>query len=334
MNAEDQHYSETSPRYLSLMNNAKALPSLITAVVHPCDDVSLGGALEAMQAGLIAPILVGPEARIRATAKQYGLDLSRFTTYRDGLPQANLPHAVPPFSIVNTTHSHQSAEVAVLLVRQGQAHALMKGSLHTDELLKAILDKQNGLRTGRRLSHVFVMDVPNYHKPLLLTDGAVNIEPNLMDKADIVQNAIELAHALGITEPKVAILSAVETINPALPSTLDAAALCKMADRKQIKGGILDGPLAFDNAISAEAAHNKGITSAVSGDADILLAPNLEAGNMLAKQLTYLAGAHSAGIVLGARVPVMLTSRADNELSRLASAAVAVLLAAHHGASR
>ncbi|WP_018150041.1 bifunctional enoyl-CoA hydratase/phosphate acetyltransferase [Leeia oryzae] len=332
MNQADQNYTETSAQYRALMDKAHAMPAVITAVAHPCDDISLIGALEAMEAGLIQPILVGPEQKIRQVAQQHGLDISRFQTVTAPLHRRSSDEAlthVEPFTIVSTEHSHQSAEVAVALVRSGYAHSLMKGSLHSDELLSAVLDKVNGLRTARRLSHVFVMDVPTYHKPLLITDGAVNIAPDLTTKADIVQNAIDLAHALGIETPKVAILCAVETVNPTMPATLDAAALCKMAERGQIKGAILDGPLAFDNAISADAAAQKGIVSQVSGDADILVAPELEAGNILAKQLTWLSNAHSAGIVLGARVPIMLTSRSDSAVSRLASAAVALLMASY-----
>ncbi|MCB6184387.1 bifunctional enoyl-CoA hydratase/phosphate acetyltransferase [Leeia sp. TBRC 13508] len=330
MNKADQNYIDNSPRYRDLMEQAKKLPPVITAVAHPCDDVSLTGALEAMEAGLIQPILVGPVSKIRQVAREHKLDISRFKTVDLAFHQRSNDadsYEIPPFSIIPTEHSHQSAEIAVSLVKRGFAHSLMKGSLHSDELLSAVLDKTHGLRTARRLSHVFVMDVPTYHKQLLITDGAVNILPDLTTKADIVQNAIELAQALGISTPKVAILCAVETVNPTMPATLDAAALCKMAERGQIKGGILDGPLAFDNAISADAAAQKGIKSVVSGEADILVAPELEAGNILAKQLTWLSNAHSAGIVLGARVPIMLTSRSDSAVSRLASAAVAQLMA-------
>ncbi|MDD2408409.1 MAG: bifunctional enoyl-CoA hydratase/phosphate acetyltransferase, partial [Tepidiphilus sp.] len=269
---------------------------------------SLGGALEAMQAGIIRPILVGPEAKILAAAQALGADLS-------GL------------QIVDTPHSHASAEVAVQLCREGKAEALMKGSLHTDELMSAVVDKEKGLRTARRISHVFLADVPTYPRPLMITDAAVNIEPTLEEKVDIVQNAIDLAHALGIAEPKVAILSAVETVTSKIRSTIDAAALCKMADRGQIKGGLLDGPLAFDNAVSQVAARIKGIRSAVAGNADILVVPDLEAGNMVAKQLEYLANALMAGIVLGAKVPIVLTSRADTPETRAASCAVAQVLA-------
>lgn len=279
------------------------------AIVHPCDGPSLEGAIRAAEAGLIAPVLVGPQARIRATALEAELDLATWT-------------------IVDTPHSHASAERAVALVREGAVAALMKGSLHTDELMAAVVAKDTGLRTARRLSHVFVMDVPTYGKLLLITDAAVNILPSLDDKADIVANAIELAQALGVATPKVAILSAVETVTAKLPSTIEAAALCKMADRGQIRGGLLDGPLAFDNAINREAARTKGITSEVAGDADILLVPDLEAGNMLAKTLTFLGGADAGGVVMGARVPMVLTSRADSLVARMASCAIAVLDAA------
>ncbi len=290
------------------------LDPIATAVVHPCDAASLIGALEARDKTLITPILVGPEDRIKAVAAEEGLNI-------DGL------------DIVDAKHSHASAQAAVRLVREGKAQALMKGALHTDEVMSAVVDKVTGLRTERRMSHVFVLDVPTYPKPLLITDAAINIFPDLMVKADIVQNSIELAHALGVDEPKVAILSALETIYPKIPSTVEAAALCKMADRGQITGGVLDGPLAFDNAISRKAADAKGITSPVPGEADILVAPDLEAGNMIAKQLMYLAGADSAGLVLGARVPIMLTSRADGTLSRLVSAALAQLMV-HHNLGR
>jgi len=278
------------------------------AIVHPCDRDSLLGPLEAAKRKLIVPILVGPEAKIRAVAAAEKVDVS---AYR----------------IVSTEHSHAAAEQAVAMARAGEVEALMKGSLHTDELMGAIVPSATGLRTARRISHVFVLDVPAYPRPLMVTDAAINIFPDLEVKADIVQNAIELAQVLGVETPKVAILSAVETINPKIQSTLDAAALCKMAERGQITGGILDGPLAFDNAISEEAAKTKKIVSPVAGKADILLVPDLEAGNMVAKQLQYLAGADSAGIVLGTRVPIVLTSRADNVRTRLASAAVMALVA-------
>jgi phosphotransacetylase len=277
-------------------------------VAYPCDKSSLAGALEASEIGLIKPILVGPGELIAEVAAAAGINL-------DGI------------EIVEAPNSRASAAKAVELVRTGKAELLMKGSLHSDELLGAVVARDAGLRTGRRVSHVFLMDIPTYHKPLIITDAAINIAPTLEDKADICQNAIDLAIALGVSQPKVAILAAVETVNPKMPATLDAAALCKMADRGQIKFGILDGPLAFDNAISREAAETKGIRSAVAGDPDILLVPDLEAGNMLAKQLTFLAKADSAGLVLGARVPIILTSRADSVRSRIASCAVAVLAA-------
>lgn len=295
-------------RYRQIMSRVKGLEPITVAVAHPCDEPSLGGALEAMQAGIIRPILVGPKAKILTAAQALGADLS-------GL------------QIIDTPHSHASAEVAVQLCREGKAEALMKGSLHTDELMSAVVDKEKGLRTARRISHVFLADVPTYPRPLMITDAAVNIEPTLEEKVDIVQNAIDLAHALGIAEPKVAILSAVETVTLKIRSTIDAAALCKMADRGQIKGGLLDGPLAFDNAVSQVAARIKGIRSAVAGNADILVVPDLEAGNMVAKQLEYLANALMAGIVLGAKVPIVLTSRADTPETRAASCAVAQVLA-------
>ena len=296
-------------KYEALLARCRALEPIPTAVAHPCDVSSLSGALDAATHGLIVPILVGPESKIREVAKANDLDLR-------GL------------RILDAPHSHGSAAQAVELVRLGQAELLMKGSLHTDELLGAVVSREHGLRTGRRMSHVFIMDVPTYHKVLVVTDAAINIAPTLEDKADILQNAIDLVISLGIAVPKVAILAAVETVNSKMVATLDAAALCKMADRGQIKGAIVDGPLAFDNAISAEAAKIKGITSAVAGDPDILVVPDLEAGNILAKNLTFLANADSAGLALGARVPIILTSRADSVRSRIASAAVG-MLAAH-----
>ncbi len=295
-------------RYRELLERAAGGAPVTTAIVHPCDEAALGAAVEAAKAGLITPILVGPEARIRAVAKEAGLDISNFR-------------------LVPAPHSHAAAAAAVELVRHGEAAMLMKGSLHTDELMHEVVAESSGLRTERRISHVYLMDVPRYPRPLLLTDAAINIAPDLETKRDIVQNAIDLAHVMGITKPRVAILSAVETVTPKLRSTLDAAALCKMADRGQIRGALLDGPLAFDNAVSPAAAKEKGIVSPVAGYADILLVPDLEAGNMLAKQLTFLAGADAAGVVLGARVPIILTSRADAERTRIASCAVAVLLA-------
>lgn len=295
-------------KYEALLQRCAGLKPVPTAVAHPCEKTALEGAVEAGQKGLITPILVGPAAKIEATAKSAGIEL------RD-------------IQIVDAPHSHASAAKAVELVRDGRAELLMKGSLHTDELLSAVVSKETGLRTERRISHAFIMDVPTYHKLLIVTDAAINISPGLEDKADICQNAIDLADSLGLKNAKVAILAAVETVTSKMPATIDAAALCKMADRGQIKGGILDGPLAFDNAISKEAAETKGIQSAVAGDPDILLVPDLESGNMLAKQLTFLAGADSAGLVLGARVPIILTSRADSVRSRIASCGVAMLVA-------
>jgi len=292
-----------------MLARAQALDPLTTAVVHPCDKPSLEGALQARDLGVLAPILVGPEVRIRTVAQESDLDIT-------GL------------EIVDTPHSHAAAEAAVDLVRTGEARALMKGALHTDEVMSAVVSKTGGLRTERRMSHVYVMDVPTYPKPLIITDAAINIAPDLETKADIVQNAIDLARAIGIDVPKVAILSAVETVNARMQSTIDAAALCKMADRGQITDGLLDGPLAFDNAISMRAVATKSIVSPVAGQADILVAPDLEAGNMIAKQLMYLAGAEAAGVVLGARVPIILTSRADDAKTRIASAAVAALYSA------
>ena len=294
--------------FAKLLRRCEGIAPVRCAIVHPCDRDSLLGALEATRRGLIVPVLVGPAARIRAVADA------------EGAPIAG-------YELVDTEHSHAAAQRAVELARAGQVEALMKGSLHTDELMSAIVPSASGLRTARRISHVFILDVPAYPRPLLITDAAINIQPSLRDKADIAQNAIDLAHILGIAEPKLAILSAVETVTSEIPSTLDAAALCKMADRGQISGGLLDGPLAFDNAISLEAARTKKIVSPVAGQADILLVPDLESGNMLAKQLQYLAGADSAGIVLGTRVPIVLTSRADNVRSRLASTAVLALVA-------
>ena len=293
--------------YERLLAACKSRPPVRMAIVHPCSVEALEAALEARDNGLIVPVLVGPEARIRALAIDAALDLGGI-------------------EIVTTEHSHASAETAVALARNGHVAALMKGSLHTDELLHAVLDKATGLRTERHLSHVFLMDVPTYPRPLMITDAAVNIYPTLADKRDIVQNAIDLAHRIGIAEPRVAILSAVETVNPDIKSTIDAAALCKMAERGQIQGGKLDGPLALDNAVSPDAARMKGISSGVAGVADILVVPDLEAGNMLVKQLTFLADADSAGIVLGARVPIVLASRADSVRNRLASVALGVLL--------
>jgi phosphate acetyltransferase len=301
-------------KFAELLKRCEKLPPVKCVVAHPCDHDSLLGPIEAAKLGLIEPILVGPEAKIRAVAQAENVNLS-------------------PYRIVSTEHSHGSAEKAVALVRAGEGEALMKGSLHTDALMAAVVSSANGLRTSRRISHVFLMDVPTHPHPLAITDAAINIAPTLEDKLHIAQNVIDLCHVLGVPEPKVAILSAVETINSKIPSTLDAAALCKMADRGQITGGILDGPLAFDNAISEAAAKTKKITSPVAGKADVLLVPDLEAGNMLAKQLQYLAGADAAGIVLGARVPIVLTSRADTVRTRLASIAVMKLIAHHRRTS-
>ena len=298
-----------SGKYEQLLARCKGMPPVPTAVAHPCDDASLGAVLDAAKVGIIAPILVGPADRIRAVARAGKLDVS-------------------PYEIVDAPHSHASAARAVELVRLGRAQLLMKGSLHTDELMGEVVKRETGLRTDRRVSHVFVMDVPTYHKPFVITDAAVNIFPTLDDKRDIIQNAVDFMRALGRERPKVAILSAVETVTTKIPSTIEAAALCKMADRGQIRGAVLDGPLAFDNAISAEAARTKGIESPVAGDPDIVVVPDLEAGNMLAKNLTFLSRADAAGVVLGARVPIILTSRADTERARIASCGVAALYAA------
>ena len=297
-----------------LLAAAKERPPVPTGVVHPTDEASLGGVIAAAEQGLIVPLLIGPEDKIRAAAEAASIDLS-------------------PYELVATEHSHAAAAKAVALARAGEVQALMKGKLHTDELMRAVVARETGLRTERRLSHIFAFDVPTYAQPLFITDAAINVAPTLEHKRDIVQNAIDLAHALGIECPKVAVLSAVETVTPIIPSTLDAAALCKMADRGQLSGALVDGPLAFDNAVSPEAAHIKGIVSPVAGQADILVVPDLEAGNMLAKQLEYLGGAEGAGIVLGARVPIILTSRADDAISRLASCALAVMLVHHRQAA-
>ena len=296
-------------KYEQLLERCKELEAIPTAVAHPCEESALAGAMEAASKGLIRPILVGPAERIKDVAEQAQVELG-------------------DVKIVDTPHSHESAKQAVQLVHTGRAELLMKGSLHTDELMAAVVSREGGLRTERRISHVFAMDVPTYHKTLIVTDAAINIAPTLEDKVDICQNAIDLVNAIGQAHPKVAILAAVETVTSRMPATIDAAALCKMAERGQITGAILDGPLAFDNAISKEAALTKGIVSEVAGDPDILLAPDLEAGNILAKQLSFLANADGAGLVLGAQVPVILTSRADNVRSRIASCAVA-MLAAH-----
>jgi phosphate acetyltransferase len=295
-------------KYERLLARCRELAPASTAVAHPCDESSLRGAVEAAELGILRPILVGPRARIEAVAAQFHLDLSGY-------------------EIVDVPHSHAAADMAVQLAREGRAEMLMKGSLHTDELMSAVVRSGTGLRTGRRISHAFIMDVPNLDRAIFVTDAAINIFPTLEDKVHIVQNAIDLAHALGLEQPKVAILSAMETVNPGVPSTVEAAALCKMADRKQITGGILDGPLALDNAIDLTAAKIKSIDSPVAGMADILVVPDLEAGNMLAKSLTFMADADAAGIVLGARVPIILTSRADSVMTRLASCAVAALVA-------
>jgi phosphotransacetylase len=296
----------------ALLARCAGLPPAPTAVIHPCDAVSIEAAVEAAALGLIAPRLVGPAHKIRAAAGAAGADISAFP-------------------LIDAPHSHAAAARGVQMVRAGEAGLLMKGSLHTDELMHAVLALEGGLQTGRRVSHIYLMETASYPKPLLITDGAINIAPTLDEKRDIVQNAIDLAHVLGLALPKVAILSAVETVTARLPSTIDAAALCKMADRGQITGAVLDGPLAFDNAISAEAAAEKGIISPVAGMADILLAPDLMAGNILAKQLTFLGGAHAAGVVLGARVPIILTSRADSAITRVVSCALAVLVAHDRG---
>jgi phosphate acetyltransferase len=298
---------QSRTRYQQLLAAARQFNPIRTAIVHPCDAVSLLSSMEAQEAGLIVPVLVGPQGKIIRAAADAGCDLKGV-------------------EIVDVPHSHAAAERAVALGRECKVEALMKGALHTDELMESVVDRAGGLRTERRMSHVFALDVPQYAKPLFITDAAVNITPDLDTKRDIIRNAIDLAHALGIASPKIAILAAVETVSAKMQSTLDAAALCKMADRRQIVGGILDGPLAFDNAISIEAARSKGIVSPVAGEADILVVPDLEAGNMLVKQLVYLGSAQAAGIVLGARLPIILTSRADGDEARLASCALAQLL--------
>ena len=300
--------SPPQSKYERLIARAKQVPAAITVVAHPCDETSLRGAVEAAEAGIIVPILVGPAEKIAAVAQRHGLDISRF-------------------QVVDAPHSDAAAAMAVQLIRESKGELLMKGSLHTDELMRAVASGQTGLRTARRISHVFIMDVPTYPETLFITDAAINIFPDLEAKRDIVQNAIDLFTQVGLGNPRVAILSAVETVTPKIPSTIEAAALCKMADRGQITGGVLDGPLAFDNAIDPQAAEIKGIKSAVAGRAQILVVPDLEAGNMLAKNLTFLAKADAAGIVLGARVPIILTSRADSVRARMASCAVAVLYA-------
>ncbi|MBV8105482.1 MAG: bifunctional enoyl-CoA hydratase/phosphate acetyltransferase [Hyphomicrobiales bacterium] len=304
---------EKGRRYRILIERTRDLKPLKTAVVHPVDEASLMGAIEAAREDLMEPVLVGPEAKIRRAAEASDIDIAAYP-------------------IVSTEHSHAAADRAVAMARAGEVEALMKGALHTDELMHAVVATEAGLRTARRISHVFAIDAPAYPRPLFITDAAITIYPTLTDKRDIVQNAIDLVIALGIFTPRVAILSAVETVSPDIRSTIDAAALCKMADRGQITGGILDGPLAFDNAVSLGAARTKGIVSPVAGQADILLVPDIEAGNMLAKQLVYLADAEMAGIVLGARVPIMLTSRSDNTIARLGSCAIALILARHREA--
>jgi len=297
-------------KYETLLARCKEIAPAPTAVAHPCDESSLRGAVEAAEIGIIRPLLVGPRSKIEEIAKAAGLNIA-------------------PYEIIDTEHSHASADMAVQLAREGRAELLMKGSLHTDELMAAIVRSGTGLRTERRISHCFIMDVPSLDRTIIITDAAINIFPTMEDKMHIIQNAIDLAHSLGIEKPKVAILSAMETINPKLQSTIEAGALCKMADRGQITGAILDGPLALDNAIDLDAARIKKIESPVAGKADILVVPDLEAGNMLAKSLSFMADADAAGIVLGARVPVILTSRADSVLTRLASCAVAALVAAN-----
>ncbi len=311
--AADDAPATPRPHLQHLLDQAKAQGPIPVAVAYPCDAGSLQAAMQAAQAGLITPLLVGHEARIRAAAQAAGLDLAGTSIHCT----ADDPRA--------------AAAQAAALCGSGQARALMKGSLHSDELLGAAVAREAGLRGSRRASHVFVMDLPGFERPLLMTDCVVNIFPTLMDKRDIAQNAIDLARAIGIARPRVAVLSAVETVNPAIPGTIDAAALCKMADRGQISGAILDGPLAYDNAISLRSAHHKGIVSDVAGQPDVLLVPSLEAGNMIYKQLVYMAHAECAGLVLGMRVPIVLTSRSDSVDSRIASCALAVLASATHG---
>ena len=303
-----QPAAPTQSKYERLIQKAKEVPAATTVVVHPCDETSLRGAVEAAEAGIIVPTLVGPEAKITAVARGHGLDIGRY-------------------SIVDVTHSEQAAARGVELIRESKGELLMKGSLHTDELMRQVTSGTTGLRTGRRISHVFIMDVPTYPETLFVTDAAINIFPDLDTKRDIIQNVVDLFTQVGLGEPRVAILSAVETVTSKIPTTIEAAALCKMAGRGQITGAVLDGPLAFDNAIDPEAARIKGIVSPVAGRAQILVVPDLEAGNMLAKNLTFLAKADAAGIVLGARVPIILTSRADSVRARMASCAVAVLYA-------
>jgi phosphate acetyltransferase len=305
---EGQAQVQAHVKYERLIAAAKQVPPAVTIVVHPCDEASLRGVCEAAAAGIIKPILVGPAGKIRAIAAQYSFDISSF-------------------EIVDAVHSEASAAKAVELIHEGKGELLMKGSLHTDELMRSVTAKASGLRTDRRISHVFAIDVPGYAQTLFITDAAINIFPDLDCKRDIVQNAIDLYAGIGLGEPRVAILSAVETVTAKIPSTIEAAALCKMADRGQITGALLDGPLAFDNAVDKDAARIKGIKSVVAGQAQILVAPDLEAGNMLAKNLTFMLKADSAGIVLGARVPIILTSRADSLRGRIASCAISVLYA-------
>lgn len=304
------HLHKRGALFDDLIDATEPIDPVRTGVVHPCDALSLGGALEAGARGMIIPVLIGPRTKIETVC-------------------AEIEHDLTGVEIVDVPHSHAAAETAVAMAREGKLGMLMKGKIHSDELLEPIVRKDTGLRTERRMTHIFALDVPHYSKPLFISDAAINIFPDLQTKADIVQNAIDLTHALGIPVPKVAILSAVETVTQSIPSTVEAAALCKMADRGQITGGALDGPLAFDNAVSKAAAKTKGILSDVAGDADILIVPDLESGNMVAKQLIYLAGADAAGIVLGARIPIVLTSRADGVMSRLASAAIAQLVVHH-----
>ncbi|MCG3268538.1 bifunctional enoyl-CoA hydratase/phosphate acetyltransferase [Yoonia sp. I 8.24] len=311
VNLPEVHLHERGARFGALIADASTLPPVRTAVVHPCDPLSIDGAAQAAAKGMIIPILIGPLAKIQAAATEANCDISGF-------------------EIIDAPHSHAAAQQAVDMARAGEVNMLMKGKLHTDELLEPVVSREIGLRTERKMSHLYILDVPNHPKPLIISDAAINIFPDLQTKRDIVQNAINLAHALGIAAPKVALLSAVETVTPRIPSTLDAAALCKMADRGQIEGGQLDGPLAFDNAISEAAANAKGIQSHIAGDADILIMPDLEAANMVAKQLIYLAGADAAGIVLGAQVPIVLTSRADSVMARLTSTAMAQLYVHFH----
>lgn len=306
--------TKTPSRLDDLVEKAVAARKVSAAIAHACDDGVIAAAAEAARLGFVDPVLIGPEAKIVAAAQAAGVDITAFRR-------------------VSTAHSHASAAEAVRMVRAGEADVLVKGSLHTDELMAEVVDARTGLRTERRISHVFVIDFASYPRLLMITDAAVNIAPTLEEKRDIVQNAIDLAHAIGVGRPKVAVVSAVETVTSKLASTIDAAALCKMADRGQITGGVLDGPLAFDNAVSLDAAREKGLGGEVAGQADVIVAPDLEAGNLLAKQLTFLAGAESAGIVLGARVPIALTSRADSTKARVASLALAVLLADHRRAA-